>query len=192
MKKFPSLSELADWYYYAADLAQESDELRPEGYWESAEGIKEVLVRAFASSDCGDFAVMLHEMTGYPLVNLLGPDGFPIHTFVRSPDGRALDVLGLFSDQEIAQRYRFSGSNPPLVHVTPELACGHLPSDEWTEEGFDERACRLAAVIRQLPWAPYDSPDFQVLTQSPLVGVDYPDGDLPEASPSPPARKPSF
>lgn len=169
-----ALSELANWYYYTADLAREDDELLPESFWESDEGIRVMLTRAFTSSDCGDFAVMLHEMTGYPLMNLLGPDGFPIHTFARTPDGLALDVLGVSTDADVARRYGFEGNTPPTTAITPDQACGYLPSDEWTDDGFDERAVRLSAIIRQLPWAPFNTPEFKAMTHRPLAGVDFP------------------
>ena len=167
-----SLAELADWYYTTADLGQDGDEDLPESYWTSDEGVRAVLLRAFGSSDCGDFAVMLHEMTGYPVVNLLGPDRFPVHSFVRTPEGLALDVYGACSELEVARRYGFRGKHPRVVTVDPSNACGHLPSDDWNEEGFDERAQRLAAVIRQLPWAPFNTPEFQALSHRRMEGVD--------------------
>lgn len=173
MDSLSPLFEIANWYYYTADLANEGDELLPEGYWESDEGVRDVLIRAFGSSDCGDFAVMLHEMTGYPIVNLMGLDGIPIHSFVRTPDGQALDILGTHSDMDVAKRYGFHGKNPTTVVVDPQHACGYIPSDEWTDQGLDERACRIAAVIRQLPWSPFDTPQFRAMSQKPLAGVDF-------------------
>ena len=59
-----------------------------------------------------------------------------------------------------------------MVTVNPSSACGHLPSDDWNKEGFDERAQRLAAVIRQLPWAPFNTPEFQALSHRRMEGVD--------------------
>ena len=180
-----SLAELADWYYTTADLGQDGDEDRPESYWSSDEGIRAVLLRAFGSSDCGDFAVALHELTGYPIVNLLGPDRLPVHSFVRTPEGLALDVYGANDELEVARRYGFRGKHPRVVPVDPAQACGHLPSDDWNEEGFDERAQRLVAVIRQLPWAPFNTPDFQALVQRPLEGVDTSVLEAPSARRAP-------
>lgn len=182
-----ALVELSNWYYSVLDLGTEGDEDQPDSYWSSLEGVKDVLVRAFASSDCGDFAVMLHQMTGYPVVNLMGPDGLPVHSFVRAPDGQALDIHGLRSDLEVARSYGFKGKAPVTMEVDPHQACGYLESDEWNDEGLDERAERLATIIRQLPWAPFNTPAFQALSCRPLEGVDMP--VLQDSEPAPVAPR---
>lgn len=186
----PSLVELADWYYSVLDLGEEEDEDQPLDYWSSDAGVREVLVRAFASSDCGNFAVVLHQMTGYPLVNLMGPEGYPIHTFVRTPEGHALDVTGIHPIAQLARRYGWRGKAPPTVDVSPSGACGMTLGEDWTDDGFDEQACRVAAAVRQLPWAPFDTPAFQAMTQTSLVGIDVPSPEAPDDLDEPAASAP--
>lgn len=77
------------------------------------------------------------------------------------------------SDLEVARSYGFKGKAPVTMEVDPHQACGYLESDEWNDEGLDERAERLATIIRQLPWAPFNTPAFQALSCRPLEGLRW-------------------
>lgn len=173
-----SLASISEWYYSVLDLWRDEDEDLPVEHWATDAGIKEVMVRAFASSDCGNFAAILHEMTGYPLMNLMGPDGFPIHSFVETPSGDALDIHGVRPITSVARGYGYRGKKPRVAHALPGDACGcYLGQD--VEDGIDEEAVRVASVIRQIPWPPFNEPDFRRMSNAPLRGVDFPGEDEP-------------
>lgn len=173
-----SLSSISEWYYSVLDLWEDADEELPVEHWATDAGIKEVMARAFGSSDCGNFAAILHEMTGYPLMNLIGPGGAPVHSFVQTPEGDAIDIHGVRPVSKVARAYGFKGRDPVIINVRPGDACGcYLGQD--VEDGIDEEAVRVASVIRQIPWAPFNTPDFQRMSNAPLRGVDFPEKDEP-------------
>jgi len=75
----------------------------------------EAVVRAAVGGRCQDFAVALHRMTGWPIAALWkhpAGDGFdlsfdpvPVHVFCVEPSGRAVDVEGLSSFDDLTKAY---------------------------------------------------------------------------------------
>lgn len=141
------LSEIAEYYYDVAELYEDED-LDPADHLE-------VVKRAFTSSHCDDFAAVLSDMTGYPVVNAswtIPGFGFGHHAMVRAPDGRALDVSGWVDEDALRKRYG--------VKKTGEMAWkdGHGPS---TVDVQPEEADMMRVLVGLLPYAPFDEPSFR-------------------------------
>lgn len=169
------LAAAADELFDACDLS-EDDDLDPDNH-------VEVIKRAYASSDCDDFAWMLHRMTGWQVVRATWqiPDwGFGHHTLVRSPEGRLLDVCG-WTDEE-ALRKRYLGRKKTEMAFADAEPSPTGSFDEIEDDGTECQMTLIAGVIRNLPHAPYSTPEFRELTGRPLEGVDLP---LPGEGPAP-------
>lgn len=115
-----------------------------------------MIKRAFQSSNCDDFASVLSRMTGWPVTTMtwqIPGYGFGHHAMVRDPEGQLLDVGGWTDEKHLRE------------HFGIKSAIGV----KWTEEHlsapmFDEgdEACEMIEMtIRNLPYAPYDRPEFQ-------------------------------
>ena len=155
------LKEAADWYFDVHDLHEDGD-LDPDDHLK-------IIQRAFASSDCDAFAHVLHAMTGWTVVRAAWtiPEwGFGHHALVRSPDGRLLDVTGWTDEKALAKRYRarkslnLSDTEPDSDSIEPE------------EDGIDRNYARIVAIVRALPYAPFDAPEFQEMSLHPVPGAD--------------------
>lgn len=91
--------------------------------------INDETVQAYRTGQCMAFAIEAHRRTGWPIVaremNALdGDEGvdYPIHLWVRSPDGRLLDIGG-YNDEDIVteefepnEKLRDWGNSPATVH----------------------------------------------------------------------------
>ncbi len=154
------LAEAAEWFYDVHELWEDED-LDPDDHLA-------VVQRAFTSSDCDDFAGVVHRMSGWQCVRAAWTvrGGFGHHTLVRSPDGRLFDATG-FTD-EAALRKRYGAKALTLFDVQP--------GDEIAYGNADDTA-RIANVVRVLPHAPFDDPAFMALASGPLpeeMAVDPP------------------
>lgn len=67
---------------------------------------------AFSSGQCHAMAAALHERTGWPLHELYDDDGDPIHFYVITPDGRALDINGCYDIEDFQAHW--GGDSEPL------------------------------------------------------------------------------
>lgn len=163
------LDECARHYYEACELYEDED-LDP------ADSLA-VLSRAFLTSDCDAFAECLHRMTGWPLARVTWASGGDLghHTLVRDPEGRFLDVSGYVNEATVRKRY---GRDARIVSETGSL---HM-SFEPTDDGCDADLRRIAAVIRNLPYAPYCDAAFRSISLAEVPGID-----VPESVASPPA-----
>jgi hypothetical protein len=167
------LAEAAAWYYDLCEL-YEDEELDPDDHIE-------VIRRAFTTSDCDDFAWMLNRMTGWQVVELsfAAPQwGIGHHSLVRAPDGRLLDVTG-WKDEAAARKEacRIKGAKFNLKDIDPRepVWWDGTPSGDDSNDppnGEPSCACRLASVIRSLPWPPFDTAELRALTTLPLPGID--------------------
>lgn len=168
------LAEAAHFYYTAAELYEDED-LDPDDHLE-------VLKRAFASSDCDAFASVLARKTGWDTVRFSWtiPDwGFGHHTLVKSPDGRHLDVTGWTSAQQLSKRYGAKKHGYSITEAPPFEA----EPGEVDDDGFDVDLKRIAAVIANLPYAPFDQAEFRLLcAEHELEGADFP---IPQDQPEP-------
>jgi len=163
----PTLETLAD---DAAFLL--SDDFDGEEYERFIEKSPAEKVRHFfCSSDCDAFAVALHRMTGWPIRALSSPDHGPVHRFVEAPDGRFLDAGGWTSLDGMKKRY---GIRKALLTEPfgEEIASGYIEDDFF--DGYESALGKAVAAIRQLPWAPFDEPEFREITARPVAGVDFP------------------
>jgi len=143
----------------------------------------EVIRRAFSSSYCNDFAAVLSEMTGWPTAQAVWPYknyGLRYHTLVRAPDGLLLEVSGLVSEEKLEKRHSDSRDGTPCEIKAAEPEIQILGSVD--DAGFDEEKRRIAGVIRALPYAPFNTPEFRQMSQRPLAGVDFPLSEEPEAA----------
>jgi len=147
-----------------------SDDLGDDRYEEFLEKPAEERVRYFfCSSDCDAFAIALHRMTGWPMRALGSEAGF-LHRFVEAPDGRFLDAGGWQTLDTLAKRYRVR--KPVLSNPGgEELAMGFCENEF---DGIDESLKLAVAAVRQLPWAPFDEPEFKAVSEKPFAGVDFP------------------
>ena len=150
-------------HYHAAAGLDEDGDLDPRDH-------VEVLVRAFTTSNCDDFAHVLALATGWPTVRMTWPIpgwGPGHHALLRAPDGRLLDARGWTDEAGLRRRYR-----------APEaLFEDALPSPQslgqWVDEdGTDEDVARIAGVLRALPHAPYSEGWFRTLVMAPIPGAD--------------------
>ncbi|WP_315922423.1 hypothetical protein [Mesorhizobium sp. SP-1A] len=171
-----ALKEAADYYYDVAEV-YENDDIDPKDQIS-------VLKYAFSSSDCDDFAYVLHKLTNYRVVEQrwTGPDGFGHHSLVQAHDGRLLDVHGWIDELTLEKRYGLDrkGISSRLEETKPNPMSDF---DSHNEDGIEPRLSRIVSVIRNLPYAPFNDPWFQKLTRKEVPGVDIPDSSF--AAPKP-------
>lgn len=113
--------------------------------------VLQVIRQQYTSSDCGDFAVALTRRTGWPIVNFVSAGKGLIHSAVRHPTGRFVDVSGFVTLEELRRRYKARDLAATLVSEGGYvIGCSEDDTDEeWS-------AMRLASlVIEQLPYAPF-------------------------------------
>lgn len=159
-----ALKDAAEWYYDVCGL-YEYEDIDPDD-------AVAVLKRAFTSYDCGYFAYALNCLTGFPVHNMTCEHGL-MHSVVRHPDGRYLDVCGWVTPEDLCRRYGVTQC--ALSPVEPEYALGCILGDD-VEDGIDTNLSRVVSVIRALPYSPF-SDEIRLLIKSTSVeGVDYPDG----------------
>jgi hypothetical protein len=145
-----SLLALAEWYWHLHD-----DMEYPEAesvHHLTKQQILQMLRQQFISSDCGDFAMALHELTGWSMVNFYSPSHGPVHSAVLHPSGKIIDFDGFVTLPTLRKRYRI----PDLLMGQPnaQLVFGTSDLD------FDERVTgidRAKATIRFLDYAPFTS-----------------------------------
>lgn len=63
-------------------------------------------VHAFTSGQCHALALALHERTGWPLRWLEDDEGDPLHCFVETPEGKALDIAGVHDRDEMLEGWQ--------------------------------------------------------------------------------------
>lgn len=170
------LEEAADWYMAVADLDGEVD----------PDDALAVIKLAFSASDCDDFSWMLNQMTGWPVVRATWniPDhGFGHHSLVRMPDGRLLDVNGISTEAVAARRCCRRKGVEVLFSKVPPHPLSEF--DDHGDDGIEPQMKRIAGVIRCLPYAPFDTETFKVMSMAPIPGVDVPEFDMgiPQRSP---------
>jgi len=161
-----ALKEAAEWYYEASEL-WEDDDLDPDNHIE-------VVKRAFMSSDCDDFAWLLSLMTGWQAARIQWqvPDqGIGHHTVVISGDGRMLDVTGWTDLETTSRTYGFDPAN---AIINKQEAKPLNQFFDFDEHGIEAGMARIAAVIRNLPYAPFDEKWFREMTARPIKGADFP------------------
>lgn len=158
------LAEAADWYYDVCSLYEDED-LDPDDHLE-------VIKRAFRSSDCDDFAIVLAEMTGLePVRASWMRDGFPCHHMLLRRSGeRLLDVAGETNAFALRHHYRIEGDLSIINSAPIPQTLGDFEDDE----GIDPNKQRIANVIRSLPWEPYIDGEIRQAIEKPLAGVDFP------------------
>jgi hypothetical protein len=162
----PETLKAAAEHFYESCLLWEDEDLDPADH-------VEVLLRAFRSSDCDDFAEVLGQATGWDTVRMTwltrhGEAGH--HALVRAPDGRLLDAAGWTSRAALVRLYG-------AVHESVTLATGRptgVSLGELDDDGFDEGLSRILGVIRSLPHAPYRDGWFRDLVARPVEGADVP------------------
>ncbi|TLX16986.1 hypothetical protein [Rhizobium sp. MHM7A] len=145
------IGEIASWYYDVCEL-YEDDDLDPNDHLK-------VIERAFMSSDCDEFAWLLHEVTGLQVVKLTWQDpswGFGHHSVVRDGDGKLIDVRGETDLDGIRTHFR----------IKPSIKLNALESEPPEPSSFevdmeDSGMKNLVGVMRLLPHAPFNTAEFQ-------------------------------
>lgn len=145
------IAEIASWYYDVCELYEDED-LDQNDHWK-------VIERAFMSSDCDDFAWLMHEVAGYQVVKVTWQDpswGFGHHSVVRDSDGHLIDVRGRTSLDEIRGHFRIKA----FISLNENDA---KPSGPTTFDiDMEDAGMRnLVNVMRALPHAPFNTRDFQ-------------------------------
>lgn len=59
----------------------------------------------FTNGDCGNLAAVIHKKTGYPLVYFSDGYGHFDHMAVELPDGRIMDVEGIWTKEDFAKAW---------------------------------------------------------------------------------------
>ena len=54
--------------------------------------------------------------------------------------------------------------------------------DDFDDDGIESGMKRIASVIRSLPYAPFDTPEFREMSSRPIQGVDLPDPRIADPS----------
>jgi hypothetical protein len=165
------LAEAADHLYSTCEL-YEDDDLDPADHLA-------VIQRAFTTSDCQDFAWMVHQITEWPCVTAswsIPGSGRGHHSLVRDPDGRLFDVCGYTDEADLARRFlgakrAAAGKTITLKEADPEPL---NEFDDVDDQGIESNMARIASIIRVLPYAPFNSEAFQKLAARALPGVDVP------------------
>lgn len=75
----------------------------PGAKWTPDQGIDEFVKHTFTAGECGALALVLHKLTGWPMfldADKVAPDGTVTpenvgHVWVQTPDGKAVDILGI-------------------------------------------------------------------------------------------------
>jgi hypothetical protein len=145
------LSEISSWYYDVCELYEDED-LDPNDHMK-------VIERAFMSSDCDDFAWLLHEVTGFQVVKVTWQDpnwGVGHHSVVRDNEGKFIDVRGETDLDGIRSHFRVK----PAIKLNENDANPQEPST-FDIEIEDSGMRNLVGVMRLLPHAPFNTAEFQ-------------------------------
>jgi hypothetical protein len=151
-------------HYFLANAFLQDEVINPDDSLE-------VLRRYLTAGDNDNFAWMLIKMTGWTGIRMTweipsAADGY--HSLARAPNGRYLDIHGWSDTAQLRQRFFLRPG------VTPVLTEARLQSTFPSHAGQDlipGMGC-LAEVIRNLPYEPFNTPEFQLMTNVPLKGAD--------------------
>lgn len=139
------LDGVVDWYVGVHD-----DMDFPEGPvadYTPQEKMK-VLRDMFVSSDCGDFALAIHERFGWPIVNVVSSRNGAVHSACLHPDGRLVDFDGFVTLDALKKRYRMRD-----LKVIPAEQTGHVVGTSVDEELGVSNA---KIVMPHLHYAPFN------------------------------------
>lgn len=144
-----SLNELAE---DAEDAV--SDLMDDEGFlwFQSLPDVEKIQWR-YCHADCDDFAEILSDITGWPIVAINAPALGPLHRLVESPDGQLLDARGWTTEEALKKRYKARA----LSLHRGEFVCETLQSP--TDDDLP-----VVDVILQLPIAPFNEMNFLART----------------------------
>lgn len=143
-------------YYDACDL-YEDEALDPDNHLK-------VVTRAFMSSDCDDFASLMHDITGWQNVRVSWniPDwGFGHHAAVRAPDGRLLDVRGWGTEDSVRKYFRLK----PEV-ATKVIECKPSEPFGYTADPEDKVFALLLDAVEALPRQPFKGKAFKEMLEN--------------------------
>jgi len=146
------LGEIASWYYDVCELYEDED-INPNDHMK-------VVERAFMSSDCDDFAWLLHEVTGHKVIKVTWQDpswGFGHHSVVRNDEGKFIDVRGETDIDKIRSYFRVK---PTIMLNASETQAQEPTSFDIDME--DSGMKNLVSVMRILPYAPFNTAEFQL------------------------------
>lgn len=93
--------------------------------WDLTPGtITPTAVEAFTRGACAGLAVALHDVTGWPIVEVGHCDGLPLHFMVRHPGSWLLDIRGLHTADAVRDEWEFDADNgaATLTEVTRAAA----------------------------------------------------------------------
>lgn len=141
------------------DLAEDAgyavSDLMDEDSWDAFDALPDVekVQWRYCHSDCDDFALTLHEITGYPVVAINSPRRGPMHRLVEAPDGRLLDARGWITLDDLMARYQLKALTVERAATGESLLhTGTIDDDA----GFHP----ILAAMLQLPVAPFNTPEF--------------------------------
>lgn len=156
------LSEIAAYYYDVCELYEDED-LDPDDHLK-------VLERAFMSSDCDDFAWLMHEVAGYQVVKVTWQDpswGFGHHSVVRDHENNLIDVRGRTNLDELRSHFQIKRSIPLNTNdAKPSHPGTFIASME------DDGMKNLIEVMRLLPHSPFNTADFQLKLEEYVASLE--------------------
>jgi hypothetical protein len=148
--KILSLRDVARWYW---GLYDDMDFPEAESFDKlTDQEIFQVLREIFVSSDCGDFAIALHELTGWRLMNFASPTEGRAHSAVLHPTGSIVDFEGFVTLSALCKRYAMH--DLIMEEATVKNVVG--TSGDSIEENGITGIHRAKITIRLLNYPPFD------------------------------------
>lgn len=141
------LSELA------ADARTAVEDLIDDDRWDDFMALSDIeqIQWRYSHADCDDFALVLHEITGWPVMMVSSPSRGPIHRLVQADDGRLLDVQGWTSLEALKVRYK-------VKRLTiAEVSCPEV----FSMVSSDEDRLPILDAMKLMPNAPFSDAAFQ-------------------------------
>lgn len=142
--------------YLADDAASAVSDLLSDEQWDAFDALSDLekVQWRYCHADCDDFAMTLSEITGYPVVAVSSLRRGPLHRLVEAPDGRLLDVMGWVSLEMLKSRYKQKS-----LEVF-QAGCLYGATAE-----SDDDLLPVLETVLQLPYAPFNSAEFQDLVR---------------------------
>lgn len=84
--------------------------------WQLTPGIiTPAAVEAFTRGACAGLAVVVHDATGWPIVEVGHCDGLPLHFMVRHPGGSLVDIRGTHTDDDVRDEWEFDADDESVI-----------------------------------------------------------------------------
>lgn len=113
--------------------------------------ITEAAIEAFTRGACAGLALAVHDVTGWPIIEIGHCDGLPLHFMVRRPDGRLLDVRGSHTDQDVREEWELEADGTVSLASMPRSEVWDCYLHDCGEPVPMELAATFVAPVLALP-----------------------------------------